>query len=213
MRKQVLHPRTAVINQKQKNQSIQCRLEALHWLQATFPAAFDNRHKIQPLNVGIMKDILSHADQAAAAGISKSKLREAVVLFTRRLDYLACLKVREPRIDLLGNPSDTVSIEDAENAALKIKRRVEKSLKNARKHSAFAEMNGRMRVTEVAQQPVAECAAVYHAAMPVDTQMPRTVAPVVVTRKPSRQYDPAAVARLKEKLGLSQAQKFETEEA
>ncbi|MCR9192982.1 MAG: ProQ/FinO family protein [Gammaproteobacteria bacterium] len=214
MRKQVLHPRTAVINQKQKNQSVQCRLDALHWLQATFPAAFDNRHKIQPLNVGIMKDILSHADQAAAAGISKSKLREAVVLFTRRLDYLACLKAREPRIDLLGNPSDTVSTEDAENAALKMKKRVEKSLKNARKHSAFAETNARMKVPEVKQQqPVMERMAVHHAAIPVDTQMPRAAAPVVVTRKPSRQYDPAAVARLKEKLGLSQAQKFETEEA
>ena len=79
MRKQTLHPRTAVINQKQKNQSKKTRLDALHWLQLTFPGAFDNRSKIQPLNVGIINDILAYAEQAAAVGISKSKLREAVV--------------------------------------------------------------------------------------------------------------------------------------
>jgi hypothetical protein len=73
----------------------------------------------------LMSRILRHAEQAMVCGISKSKLREAVVLYTRRLDYLACLKARELRVDLMGNPSIQVSEEDAERAALKIKKRIE----------------------------------------------------------------------------------------
>ncbi len=201
MRKQVLHPRTAAINQKQKNQSKKYRLDALHWLQITFPDAFDNRTKIQPLNLGIMDDILAYADKAAEAGISKSKLREAVVLFTRRLDYLACLKARDMRIDLLGNPSVLVTEEDAERAAAKMKKRVEKSLKNTRKLTGVAPETGGSRMKAAAGITQGFELPMYAPSVPLDTQSPRTVS---VMHKPSRQYDPMAVARLKEKLGLSQ---------
>src|SRR3990167_3890101 len=128
MRKQTLHPRTAAINQ-QKNQSKKSRLEALRWLANKFPEAFDNTKSIRPLNLGVMSDILAHSDEAAKANISKSKLREAVVIYTRRLDYLACLKAKEKRIDLFGKQGELVSEEDAAKAALKIKQRVEKSIK------------------------------------------------------------------------------------
>lgn len=193
MRKQVLHPRTAVINQKQKNQSKKQRLDALHWLQSTFPAAFDNRTQIRPLNLGIMHDILDHADQAAVLGISKSKLREAVVLYTRRLDYLACLKAREWRVDLLGNPSVRVNEDDAERAALKIKKRVEKSIKNTKKLTIIsAERTSRTKVMTILADDEHD-----HVVMQ-DSVGSRNVA---VTHKQTRQYDPAAVARLKEKLG------------
>lgn len=204
MRKQVLHPRTAVINQKQKNQSKKQRLDALHWLQSTFPAAFDNRTQIRPLNLGIMHDILDHADQAAVLGISKSKLREAVVLYTRRLDYLACLKAREWRVDLLGNPSVRVNEDDAERAALKIKKRVEKSIKNTKKLTIIsAERTSRTKVMTILADDEHD-----HVVMQ-DSVGSRNVA---VTHKQTRQYDPAAVARLKEKLGLSQT-KAELENA
>ncbi|OEH47560.1 RNA chaperone ProQ [Legionella parisiensis] len=133
MRRQELHPRTAVINKAQKNKSKKARTDALLWLAANFPAAFDNSLRIRPLKVGIMDDILLFADKAEEVGISKSKLREAVVLFTRRLDYLACLKLREMRVDLHGNEFGAVSEEEAEHAAAKIKKRVEKSVRNARK--------------------------------------------------------------------------------
>lgn len=133
MRKQELHPRTAVINKNQKNKSKKARSDALLWLASNFPAAFDNSLCIRPLKVGIMEDILLHADKAAECGISKSKLREAVVLFTRRLDYLACLKLREIRVDLHGNEVAEVSADEADHAAAKIKKRVEKSVRNARK--------------------------------------------------------------------------------
>jgi ProP effector len=135
MRKQDLHPRTAVLNKEQKNHSKTLRITALQWLAIHFPLAFDNSSCIRPLKIGIMEDILVHADKAAEVGISKSKLREALVLFTRRLDYLTCLKIRERRIDLQGHEVTEVTLEEAEHAAVKIKKRVEKSARNARKQS------------------------------------------------------------------------------
>lgn len=203
MRKQILHPRTAAINQKQKNQSKQSRLHALQWLQNKFPAAFDNRIQIRPLNIGIMNEILQHVQAAESAGISKSKLREAVVLYTRRLDYLACLKARELRIDLLGNTSIPVSEEDAESAAEKIKKRIEKSLKNSKKMGGTTtELSHRSKMPNVLSRHE-------------DEQMVSDIAGlrnVSVTHKQSRAYDPQVVARLKEKLGLA-VQKTELEDA
>lgn len=217
MRKQELHPRTAVINKTQKNQSKKARSDALLWLAANFPAAFDNSLCIRPLKTGIMNDILLHADRAAEAGISKSKLREAVVLFTRRLDYLACLKLCEMRIDLQGNDVAEVSEDEASHAAAKIKKRVEKGVRNSRK--LLAEKTASQ--FSVNQQPESYRPKTNHQPVPTDDYLPtypvrsyatqNTPAPpvrsaaVVVKRKTSRQYDPDAVARLKEKLGLSRS--------
>ncbi|MBL7481428.1 ProQ/FinO family protein [Legionella bononiensis] len=220
MRKQELHPRTAVINKSQKNQSKRARSEALIWLAANFPSAFDNSLRIRPLKTGIMDDILQYADKAAEAGISKSKLREAVVVFTRRLDYLACLKAREKRIDLNGNTVSDVSEEESEHAAAKIKKRVEKSVRNARK--LVAAKSSSQPVSATHQQtngynkpanPVATASSEdYLPTYPVRapaystqhaTTQPVRTAAVVVKHKTTRQYDPDAVARLKEKLGLS----------
>ena len=194
MTNQIIHPRTAAMNQKQKNLSKKSRLDALHWLQNNFPAAFDNRTQIRPLNVGIMNDILGYASQAKDLGISKSKLREAVVLYTRRLDYLACLKARELRVDLMGNPSIPVSEEEAERAATKIKKRIEKTIKNSKKLSSSA--------SEAAPRAITE----YLAPEPIVAKN------ILITRKSSRTYDPQVVARLKEKLGLS-LQRTELEDA
>ncbi|WP_115709328.1 ProQ/FinO family protein [Legionella sainthelensi] len=217
MRKQELHPRTAVINKAQKNKSKKARTDALLWLAAHFPAAFDNSLRIRPLKIGIMDDILLHAEKAAEVGISKSKLREAVVLFTRRLDYLACLKLREMRIDLQGNDVGEVSAEEAEYAAAKIKKRVEKSARNARKVLAEKTVNpaspnpqGMSYHSKITNQssnttddhfPIYPTRASYNA-LNATTQPVRTTA-VVVKHKSAKQYDPDAVARLKEKLGLS----------
>ncbi|MFT4058473.1 MAG: ProQ/FinO family protein [Legionella sp.] len=211
MRKQELHPRTAVINKSQKIQSKKARADALLWLAATFPAAFDNSLCIRPLKTGIMDDILQHADKAVEAGISKSKLREAVVLFTRRLDYLACLKLREQRVDLYGNDVAEVSAEEAEHAAAKIKKRVEKGVRNARKMLAEKSASHQLPTSYTSGvNHQANAADDYlptypvrsYAAQNVSAQPARSAA-VVVKHKTTRQYDPNAVARLKEKLGLS----------
>lgn len=209
MRKQELHPRTAVINQKQKNLSKKARLDALSWLAATFPHAFDNAINIQPLNLGIMAEILAHADKAAEAGISNSKLREAVVLFARRIDYLTCLKAREVRIDLYGNPGAQVTEEEALLAAAKIKKRVEKSAKNARKNMISPPITKpSSQRTANSNQPAQEFVPYYPDRAPAYSVQNSTTpvaraASVTVTHKQSRQFDPDAVARLKEKLGLS----------
>ena len=211
MRKQVLHPRTAVINQKQKNQSKKSRYEALRWLAVKFPAAFDNTKQIMPLTIGIMSEILKYADEAAEAGISKSKLREAVVVFTRRLDYLACLKAREMRVDLMGNPVSMVTEEEAENASLKIKKRIEKAVKNIRATAVVATVS---KSTVVKKKKAASPAYAYDIDYPDDASFMFNEAPkspaaptITIKQKISRAYDPSAVARLKEKLGLSIAQK------
>ncbi len=209
MRKQALHPRTEIINKKQKNQAKLARNKALNWLSTFFPRVFDNSALIQPLKLGIMNDILAHADKAQAVGISKSKLREAVVIFTRRIDYLTCLKAREMRIDLEGNPVTPVTEEEATRAAMKIKKRVEKSTKNARKNlvnPSVSHSNPRPNDSVKyppdysATPPYAEytgsCGLQHH------TQ-PIRPAVVQVKHKSTRAYDPDAVARMKEKLGLS----------
>ena len=218
MRKQELHPRTIVVNKDQKNQSKKARVDALLWLAANFPNAFDNSLRIRPLKNGIMNDILLHADKATAAGVSKSKLREAVVLFTRRLDYLACLKLREARIDLEGNEVDEVTAEEAEHAAVKIKKRVEKSVRNARKMIAEkvggqVSLNAQSSTYQAKVSSQSSASDDYLPTYPLrsyasksTTAQPARPAPaVMVKHKTTRQYDPDAVARLKEKLGLSRS--------
>jgi ProP effector len=221
MRKQELHPRTAVLNKNQKNKSKKARIDALAWLATNFPNSFDNSVRISPLKLGIMDDILQHADKAAEAGVSKSKLREAVVIFTRRIDYLACLKSREMRIDLQGNTLCEVTEEEADHAALKIKKRIEKSVRNARKILAektssqsgiIAPQSNAYSSKSPSQVAVAsdDYLPTYPARAPVygaqtATAQPVRSASVVVTHKTTRQYDPDAVARLKEKLGLSRS--------
>ncbi len=205
MRKQELHPTTAVLNRKQKNQAKKSRAQALSWLTQRFPDVFNTETTIRPLKIGIMADLFAYAEEANAAGVSRSKLREALVIFTRRIDYLTCLKAREWRVDLLGQPVAVVTEEEANQAMLKIKKRIEKSIKNAR------------RVVEEAPIVVANAAPDYAALYAernaslqqvphyAATKPQKTPASVVIKHKPTRAFDPQAVARLKEKLGLSQA--------
>lgn len=219
MRKQELHPRTAVLNKSQKNKSKKARIDALLWLAANFPDAFDNSLRIRPLKKGIMDDILLYADKALEAGVSKSKLREAVVLFTRRLDYLACLKAREMRVDLQGNVVSEVSEEEAEHAATKIKKRVEKSVKNARKilaEKTTTKSTSSSTGAHYSSKPFSDfiadtedCLPTYPARAPIYNAQNLSTQPrastVVVKHKTTRQFDPDAVARLKERLGLSRS--------
>ncbi len=214
MRKQPLHPITAVLNIKQKNLSKRSRVEAMRWLAKRFPEAFDNTIRIRPLKIGIMQDILAYADEASVDGISKSKLREAVVCFTRRTEYLASLKAREPRVDLFGNLGENVSEEDALKAAQKIKLRVEKSIKNGKK------LNGAAHESTKAKSPInitktepplyssnASEKSIAYNMQDSFSHSSRSTQQVTIKHKQSRQYDPEAVARLKEKLGISQQKK------
>lgn len=188
MNKNQLHPRTASINLKQKNDSRQSRQKALTWLVERFPKAFDTTEQIFPLSIGIIQDILSYADEAAAMGISKAKLREALVVFTRRMDYLASLKAQGVRINLQGEPCGTVTEEEAQLAAQKIKKRIEKSIKTQRK--VCIEVPARQNLFTDVKEPV--------------TKKPE----IVFKTKSSKTIDPSAVERLKSKLGLQKKEEF-----
>lgn len=196
MRKQAPHPKTTSLNCKQRAKSKHARHCALQWLMHTFPQAFDNKERIRPLKLGIMEDILTHAEKAAEAGVSKSKLREAVVIFTRRIDYLACLKAQEMRIDLTGAPVSQVSAEEAEKAGLKIKKRIEKSIKNTHR------LTPKMTKSTPANASPKLTPHHYPDPLPLESPTVKRAMPSI-TIKPTRHYDPNAVARLKEKLGLS----------
>ncbi len=213
MRKQVLHPHTAAINQKQKNQSKKAKIDALNWLAREFPLAFDNRVCIQPLSLGIMDEILKHADKAQDEGVSKSKLREAVVIFTRRIDYLTCLKAREVRVNLYGEATEVVTDEDAERAAIKIKKRVEKSLKNARRTGGSSEKLSHS-VGSSSENVVTQATSLHSQERNPAYHIPSTpkTASVTVKHKQARSYDPDLVARLKEKLGISRRAEETSEE-
>lgn len=211
MRRQELHPRTEALNKTQKNKSKKARTEALSWLATEFPHAFDNTLRISPLKTGIMDDVLLHADKAADAGVSKSKLRQAVVLFTRRIDYLACLKAREMRVNLEGLPVSVVSEEEAERASAKIKKRIEKSARNARrltnKTSNYPKQATHLN-NNTSQAPYNHEVSSYYHDHPANYNPPSSSSnasrpSVMVRHKTSRSFDPSAVARLKEKLGLS----------
>ncbi|WP_367607479.1 ProQ/FinO family protein [Legionella sp. W05-934-2] len=245
MRRQPLHPRTAVLNQKQQNLSKVARYAALNWLKAQFPEAFDNSLRIRPLKVGIMDDVLAHADAAQKAGISKSKLREAVVVFTRRIDYLTCLKAKEMRVDLQGESVAPVTEEEAEKASLKIRKRVEKAARNARKQLAAKVAASHSPRSSYTSQPLSidhNRSAFEYGSNASSTshkrsytsghdqrnqyddrdvdyfpereqrKAPQQAASVVVKHKQVRQFDPNAVARLKEKLGISRNKEQATEE-
>jgi ProP effector len=217
MSKQELHPRTAVLNKNQKNNSKKLREKALQWLASNFPLAFDNTLRIRPLKAGIMEEILHYADKAAADGVSKGKLREAVVIFTRRLDYLACLKSREMRVDLQGNELCEVTLEEAEHAAIKIRKRVEKSARNARKLLGSKSSTPFIASTNQNSAPPKPSSTNHEQGdyLPTypsrstpynsNSAPPAKVSSVIVKHKTTRQFDPSAVARLKEKLGLSRA--------
>ena len=122
--------RTPELNKAQKIQQIKAKRErqkTLAWLCQTFPGAFDTESKIRPLKVGIADDILAHVAKLETVPFSKSKIREALVMFTRRMDYLTALKTKNVRVDLEGAEVAAVTDEESELANQKIKKHIEKT--------------------------------------------------------------------------------------
>lgn len=177
---------------------------ALKWLTNKFPAAFDNQVRIRPLKIGIMHDILEYTEEAKNDGISRSKLREAVVLFTRRLDYLSCLKAKENRIDLFGNTVEAVTAQEAENAANKIKKRIEKSNKhshsitNNKPHTGVKQTTSRIKTqhTYPNMQPVSPFQ---------QASSPKATPEIIIKRKFSSHVNGGSgiMYKLREKLDLT----------
>jgi ProP effector len=196
MRKNELHPRTKILNQQQKNKSRQARQSALTWLTQRFPKAFDTKTSIHALQIGVMHEVLKYADEASSFGISKAKLRQALVAFTRRLDYLACLKAQGGRINLQGEFVGQVSEAEALNAAQKIKKWIEKSVKSSKKNQE--------ELTTSQHAGFSEFAVVKDIVTSQKTE-------VIFKTRTTKNFDPEAVSRLKSKLGLTKKMnEFET---
>lgn len=219
--KRSVHPRTVSVNQTQKMQSRLARKKALEWLAKTYPKAFDNTDSIRPLKVGIISDILKDAKESLEQdGISMSKLRQALAYFTQQMEYLTCLKAREMRVDLEGNSVSEVTFEEAESATLQIKQRIENNLKKAKKSLAeSAKTTALSKGKKTSKEPAFTEKPRYNSAPPYipsyreyDEMNPlshqnelseKRNTSVIVTHKNTRTFDPEAVQRLKEKLGLS----------
>ncbi len=128
-----LHPNTLLINKAQREKSREAVRQVLTWLSKTFPKAFDVDGAIRPLKVGILQDILDYAEQNGGLPFAKTKLRKAMVVFTRRMEYLTCVKMRDSRIDLNGEETAPVSEEAAKIAVDSIKKNIEKTIRARRK--------------------------------------------------------------------------------
>lgn len=197
MKKNQLHPRTEIINLKQKQKCRQAKQDALNWLSTRFPKAFDTEVSIHALRIGIMKDILEHAAEAQQQGISKAKLRQAVVMFTRRVDYLACLKSKGPRINLFGELSESVTDEEAKNATIKIKKMIEKGVQRQKKQHSEPIPDRQTPAPKYDYRP----------SLIDEQETPQKKIEIIFKTKPSRKIDPEAVLRLKLKLGLNASEK------
>ena len=80
-------------------------------LQKRFPAAFPkNPAPKLPLKIGVLTDLLSHAEELA---LSEAQIREAVSTWCRGGRYWACLVDGAARVDLEGAPAGSVTARDA----------------------------------------------------------------------------------------------------
>jgi ProP effector len=80
-------------------------------LQKRFPAAFPkNPAPKVPLKIGVLTDLLSHAEELA---LSEAQIREAVSTWCRGSRYWACLVDGAARVDLEGAPAGSVTARDA----------------------------------------------------------------------------------------------------
>ena len=84
--------------------------ETLELLYTTFPKAFVKDGQVKPLKIGIFEDLRQRV--ASIEGLSVSKVRAALRLYTSRLKYLYSVKEGAKRIDLDGNEcADVVNAE------------------------------------------------------------------------------------------------------
>lgn len=91
---------------------------ALGLIYEHFPKAFFKEGDPKPLKLGIFDDLKARIE--GIEGLSITKVRAAVRIYTSRLKYLHSIKEGARRIDLDGNEADEVTKEHAEYAKQKI---------------------------------------------------------------------------------------------
>lgn len=127
------HPKTLAVNQEQQQASKDALLATYDWLVNTFPAAFTfKRYEKKPLKIGIIKDIIDYLEKNPTTDTSKTKVRLALVTYTRQKNYIMTLTENATRIDLDGNDAGIVTKEEAESAIKKLSKKIKK-FKGARR--------------------------------------------------------------------------------
>ena len=106
--------KNAVAKESQDGSHFEHVKETLDLLYKYFPKAFIKEGNCRPLKIGIFDDL--KAAVPSYEGLSISKVRAALRLYTTRLRYLYCLKEGAARIDLEGNEVEVVSAEHAQFA-------------------------------------------------------------------------------------------------
>lgn len=120
--------------------------ESLELLYKSFPKAFVKEGDCKPLKIGIFDELKERISDIE--GLSVSKVRAALRLYTSRLKYLYSVKEGAARIDLDGNEcGDTVNAEHAQYASEKIKeinqkRKATKPAKKQNSPKKFFKKNG-----------------------------------------------------------------------
>jgi len=88
--------------------------EVLEFLYQEFPQCFKQKDGIQPLKVGIFKDIAERIE--GSEKVSKTQVRQALRKYTSNWRYLEAVTKSEFRIDLDGNQDEKVEQEHVEHA-------------------------------------------------------------------------------------------------
>ena len=206
-----IHPTTIKTNRIQIEQSNSARVDTLKWLAKNFPDAFDTQTRVRPLKKGIMQDIFDFIEDKDDVSISKSKLRETVVMFARRMEYLVCLKCRNDRIDLNGEFAGKVTIEESELAAKKIKKHlhdsIEKNTFDEHKESTHDKYNTLDDRNRHHSYPNSASHPISSNSFPNENAAAKPQTQVIIKHKISRRIDPEAVSRMKEKLGIKKESK------
>lgn len=91
--------------------------EALELLYVHFPKAFIKEGDCKPLKIGILEDLKTRI--VGIEGLSISKVRAAVRVYTTRLRYFYSVREGAKRVDLDGKEVDSVTAEHAEYARTK----------------------------------------------------------------------------------------------
>lgn len=94
--------------------------ETLEILYKTFPKAFMKDGDLKPLKIGIFEDLKEKI--SSVEGLSVSKVRAALRMYTSRLKYLYSVKEGALRVDLDGNDcGEPVTAEHVQHSQERIK--------------------------------------------------------------------------------------------
>jgi ProP effector len=96
--------------------------EGIDLLAELYPRCFCSTNR-RPLKIGVCEEVISQHPE-----MSRHRIKRLLRKYTQRPEYWSTLKAGAPRIDLDGNVAGEVTLEDEQDAQLKIAK-AERSLK------------------------------------------------------------------------------------